>query len=123
MKVNDLTEIRDAIADCLMERGCELVNLIGAQNTIMCVLCIYVNNDQTRGYGQDFSYKEDPNDDIHPVQVSVITSPVRLSIITNDGMSYYKDNIPLVGYEDLSEDVYHILMVIDTVLDRIAAQK
>jgi hypothetical protein len=56
-------------------------------------------------------------------KVSVISAPERLSIITDVGMSYYKDNIPLVGYENLYEDVEHLLIVIDTVLDRISAQE
>lgn len=122
-KINDWNEVRDAVADALLERGSGLVELIGATNTIAAVTCIYMNNDQCRGYGQDFELVDDTDFPGVLTKVSVISAPERLSIITDVGMSYYKDNIPLVGYEDLSEDVEHLLIVIDTVLDRISAQE
>ena len=122
-KVNDWNTVRDAVADAILDRGSGLVELIGAANTIAAVVCIYMNNDQCRGYGQDFQYVEDPEAEEPPVVLSIITSQERLSIILNGIMSYYKDNIPLVGYSDLTEDVEHLLIVIDTVLDRIDAQR
>lgn len=122
-KINDWNEVRDAVADALLERGSGLVELIGATNTIAAVTCIYMNNDQCRGYGQDFELVDDTDFPGVLTKVSVISAPERLSIITDVGMSYYKDNIPLVGYEDLAEDVEHLLIVIDTVLDRISAQE
>lgn len=122
-KINDWNQVRDAVADALLERGSGLVELIGAANTIAAVTCIYMNNDQCRGYGQDFELVDDTDFPGVLTKVSVISAPERLSIITDVGMSYYKDNIPLVGYEDLSEDVEHLLIVIDTVLDRISAQE
>lgn len=122
-KINDWNEVRDAVADALLERGSGLVELIGATNTIAAVTCIYMNNDQCRGYGQDFELVDDTDFPGVLTKVSVISAPERLSIITDAGMSYYKDNIPLVGYEDLAEDVEHLLIVIDTVLDRISAQE
>ena len=122
-KINNWNEVRDAVADALLERGCGLVELIGATNTIAAVTCIYMNNDQCRGYGQDFELVDDTDFPGVLTKVSVISAPERLSIITDVGMSYYKDNIPLVGYEDLAEDVEHLLIVIDTVLDRISAQE
>lgn len=122
-KINDWNQVRDAVADALLERGSGLVELIGATNTIAAVTCIYMNNDQCRGYGQDFELVDDTDFPGVLTKVSVISAPERLSIITDVGMSYYKDNIPLVGYEDLAEDVEHLLIVIDTVLDRISAQE
>lgn len=122
-KINDWNTVRDAVADAILDRGSGLVEIIGAPNTIAAVTCIYMNNDQCRGYGQDFQYVEDPESNEPPEVVSVISSPERLSIIHNGLMSYYKDNISLVGYEDLAEDVLHLLVVIDTVLDRIDAQR
>ena len=122
-KINDWNQVRDAVADALLERGSGLVELIGATNTIAAVTCIYMNNDQCRGYGQDFELVDDTDFPGVLTKVSVISAPERLSIITEVGMSYYKDNIRLVGYEDLSEDVEHLLIVIDTVLDRISAQE
>jgi hypothetical protein len=122
-KINDWNQVRDAVADALLERGSGLVELIGATNTIAAVTCIYMNNDQCRGYGQDYELVDDTDFPGVLTKVSVISAPERLSIITDVGMSYYKDNIPLVGYEDLSEDVEHLLIVIDTVLDRISAQE
>ena len=122
-KINDWNQVRDAVADALLERGSGLVELIGAANTIAAVTCIYMSNDQCRGYGQDFELVDDTDFPGMLTKVSVISAPERLSIITDVGMSYYKDNIPLVGYEDLAEDVEHLLIVIDTVLDRISAQE
>lgn len=122
-KIDDWNQVRDAVADALLERGSGLVELIGASNTIAAVTCIYMNNDQCRGYGQDFELVDDTDFPGVLTKVSVISAPERLSIITDVGMSYYKDNIPLVGYEDLAEDVEHLLIVIDTVLDRISAQE
>ena len=119
MKVTDFETVRGACADEIMENGCDLVEFIGAQNTILAMFNIYMTNDITSGFGQDYKVTENAIMEGDETHVSVISSPTRISIIIDGNMSYYKQAEGLCGYDDLHDDIYNIRMVIDAVIARI----
>lgn len=121
MKVTDYETVRGACADELMENGCDLVEFIGVENTILTMFNIYMTNDLTTGFGQDYKVMENAIMDGDEMYVSVISSPTRISIIIDGDMSYYKQAEGLCGYEDLSDDIANIRIVIDAVIARIQA--
>ena len=53
-KVLDLVIVKQEIADMIDEKCPDLVDLIGREPAIFCVLAIYQTNDICNGYGQDF---------------------------------------------------------------------
>ena len=122
MKETDYSVIAKEINSQLSDNSYDIVSMIGTEATIICVMGIYLSNDITSGYGQNFNtdvgyfgYGSDG-------KVSVISSPERISVITIEGMSYYKSDIPICGYESLDEDITNILILIQTVLDRISSR-
>lgn len=119
MKETDFNVIRDAITAALYENDCELVDRIGLERSILCVMGIYLTNDICRGYGQDFVVTA--ADDIGLVmnKVSVVSSPNRISVITDEGMSFIQSRETICGYESLDEDIANILVIIQAVFDRI----
>lgn len=122
MKERDYSVIREEIAQQIADSGNSLVEFIGVENTILAVMCIYLSNDLTTGYGQDYYVKNDEIDSENPIKVSVISSPTRISIIIDDQMSYYRENEGLCKYEDLEDDIHEILMLIDAVIARIESR-
>lgn len=122
MKVTDYETVRGACADELMESGCSLVEFIGVENTILAMFNIYMTNDLTTGFGQDYKVTENAIMEGDVMHVSVISSPTRISVIIDGEMSYYKQAEGLCGYEDLTDDISNIRIVIDTVIARIEAQ-
>lgn len=123
MKVTDYETVRGACADELMENGCDLVEFIGVDNTILAMFNIYMTNDLTTGFGQDYKVTENTIMDGEEMHVSVISSPTRISIIIDGDMSYYRQAEGLCGYEDLSDDIANIRIVIDAVIARIQANQ
>ena len=121
MKVTDYEAVRAEIAAQLDKQGSDLISLIGYENTVLCVFYVYMSNDITKAAGQDFSISLDYGNVDNYTRVSVITTREKVCIITESGMSYYKVDGYLCEYESLSEDISVILMAIQTVLDRIAA--
>ena len=121
MKVTDYETVRGACADELMENGCDLVEFIGVENTILTMFNIYMTNNLTTGFGQDFRVTENAIMEGDEMHVSVISSPTRISILIDRNMSYYKQDEGLCGYEDLSDDIANIRIVIDAVIARIQA--
>ena len=122
MKETNYSVIAKEINSQLSDNSYDIVSMIGTEATIICVMGIYLSNDITSGYGQNFNtdvgyfgYGSDG-------KVSVISSPERISVITIEGMSYYKSDIPICGYESLDEDITNILILIQTVLDRISSR-
>lgn len=122
MKETDFNVIASEIVTQLDSVSCELPALIGHNATILCVMGIYLSNDITSGYGQNFNTDAGYSGEGANGKVSVISSPERISVITIDGMSYYKSDIPICGYESLDEDIANILILIQTVLDRISSR-
>lgn len=122
MKVTDYNVVAAMVSELLPEKCPDLLEKIGEDSAIWCVMGIYLTNDQTSGYGQDFelAYIFPPPNDI--AKVSVISSRDRISVIQDSQMSYYKDRMAICGYEDLAEDITNIMLYIQTAFDRIAAR-
>ena len=121
-KVTNFQTIADAIYHELALNNYDIETLIGTDCTVWCVMGIYLNNDKTSGYGQDFkSITTYVNSNLN-VNLSVISSRNRVSVIFDGQMSYYTDNLDLCGYESLEEDIQAILLWIQTAIDRINAR-
>lgn len=119
MKENDPTAIRDEIVRQLEEKTCTLVDYIGYENLVLCIMNVYLTNDITTGYGQEFALDSNVPDMPPPIRVSVISSPTRISIIIEGHMSFYKQNDGLCLYDSLEDDIACIILTIQTTMDRI----
>lgn len=122
MKETDYNVIAMEINSQISDNSYDIVSMIGTDATILCVMGIYLSNDITSGYGQNFNTDVGYSGYGADGKVSVISSPERISVITIDGMSYYKSDLPICGYESLDEDIANILILIQTVLDRISSR-
>lgn len=121
-KVRDLDVLKNAVISQLAMLDCYLIDLIGEDCAIWCIMGIYLSNDQTSGYGQSYKPQE-PSEDFGQVNiVSVISYRNGISVIINSRASKYQDNVDLCGYEDLEEDIHAIVMYIDTAIERINAR-
>lgn len=118
-KVTDLSVIQQAISDIIDEKCPDLVDYIGRENAIFCVLAIYQVNDVCSGYGQDFV----PNAPGMMIsgykKVSVISFETGVSVIVDSVSSRYQDRFAMCGYEDLDEDLTQICICIQAAIDRI----
>lgn len=118
-KVRDLEVLRYAVVAQLAMQDSHLLSLIGEDCAIWCVMGIYLTNDQTSGYGQDFK-PQTPSDDFGQVdKVSIISYRNGVSVILDSASSRYQDSVDLCGYENLNEDVHAIVMYINTAIERI----
>lgn len=121
-KVTNLEVLRYAVVAQLAMQDSHLLSLIGENCAIWCVMGIYLTNDQTSGYGQDFK-PQTPSDDFGLVNmVSIISYRNGVSVIIDNQASKYQDNVDLCGYENLNEDVHAIVMYINTAIERINAR-
>lgn len=109
MKVLDSTIVLAEIESQMKETGYDIENILGLSVAKIVVLGVYMTNDLTSGYGQDF----------RDLGFSVISSRNGISVICGACMSMYKDSLPLCGYDNLSEDIASILNAIQAALDRI----
>lgn len=121
-KVTNFQTIADVIYHELALNDYDIETLIGTDCTVWCVMAIYLNNDKTSGYGQDFGRTMAIWDSSNNTRLSVISSRNRVSVILEGQMSYYTDNVDLCGYESLEEDIQAILLWIQTAIDRINAR-
>lgn len=121
-KVTNFQTIADVIYHELALNNYDIETLIGTDCTVWAVMGIYLNNDKTTGYGQDFLSQEINTSEVIVNKVSVVSSRNRVSVIIGREMSYYTDNVNLCGYESLEEDIQAILLWIQTAIDRINAR-
>lgn len=119
MKETDYNAIAAEINSQLEENDGDIVVLLGSERAKICVLGIYLSNDITSGYGQDFNVETGIVDSGHFGKFSVISSPNRISVVMAEGMSFYQSRETICGYESLQEDIANILVIIQTVIDRI----
>lgn len=118
-KVTNFQTIADVIYHELALNDYDIETIIGTDCTVWCVMGIYLNNDKTSGFGQDFKTMTLGVESNLNVKLSVISSRNRISVILEGQMSYYSDNVDLCGYESLEEDIQAILLWIQTAIDRI----
>lgn len=121
-KVTNFQTIADVIYHELALNDYDIETLIGTDCTVWAVMGIYLNNDKTSGFGQDFKVMTLGLESNLAVKLSVISSRNRISVILEGEMSYYSDNVDLCGYESLEEDIQAILLWIQTAIDRINAR-
>ena len=119
MKATDYNEIAECISTLIDEKCPDLVDSLGRDAAIFCVLAIYQTNDLCRGYGQDFMIPSGHEDASDCDKVSVISFENGTSVIVNSESSRYQDRFPMCGYEDLNEDITQICICIQAVFDRI----
>lgn len=122
MKITDYSVIQQEIEQQLMEQDFTIEEYLSETAIVIAVANIYTTGDLITGFSQDFKYDVNP---IVPEQfkrLSIISTNVRISIILDDGFSYYKSDVPICGYENLTEDIGVILMIIQAVLDRILSR-
>lgn len=118
-KVTDLSVIQQAIADMINEECPDLVEYIGYDAAIFCVLAIYQVNDICSGYGQDFTNLPGREVLSGAQKVSVISFQNGVSVIIDDASSRYQDRFAMCGYTDLNEDLTQICICIQAAIDRI----
>lgn len=118
-KVTDLSVIQQAIADMIDEKCPDLVEYIGRDASIFCVLAIYQVNNLCSGYGQDFHTLVPFPVNGHPSKVSVISFENGVSVIVDSASSRYQDRFAMCGYVDLDEDLTQICICIQAAFDRI----
>lgn len=118
-KVTDLSVIQQAIADMIDEKCPDLVEYIGRDASIFCVLAIYQVNNLCSGYGQDFHTLVPFSVNGHPSKVSVISFENGVSVIVDSRSSRYQDRFAMCGYVDLDEDLTQICICIQAAFDRI----
>lgn len=121
-KIHDLNTIAAEVQGQMNDIAPDLVSYIGDTATIWCVTGIYLCNNLTSGYGQDFYTLVPLQVNGRPSKISVISYADGVSVIIDKQMSRYQDSLPLCGYEDLTEDIHAILMYIQTAIDRINAR-
>lgn len=117
-KVTDLSAIQQAIADMIDEKCPNLVEYIGRDAAIFCVLAIYQTNNLCRGYGQDFDNLAGREWIGGAEKVSVISFEQGVSVIVDSASSRYQDRFAMCGYENLDEDLTQICICIQAAFDR-----
>lgn len=118
-KVTDLSVIQQAISDMINEKCPDLVEYIGRDNAIWCVMAIYTTNDLCSGYGQDFYSLVPFKTNVLHSKVSVISFQNGVSVIVDSASSRYQDRFAMCGYTDLNEDLTQICICIQAAIDRI----
>ena len=117
-KVTDLSAVQQAVSDVIDEKCPDLVEYIGRDASIFCVLAIYQVNDICHGFGQEYA----PNAYRMMIsghkKVSVISFENGVSVIVDSVSSRYQDRFAMCGYEDLDEDLTQICICIQAAFDR-----
>lgn len=122
MKITDYSVIQQEIEQQLLEQDFTIEDYLSETAIVIAVANIYTTGDLITGFSQDFKYDVSPIVPEQYKRLSIISTNVRISIILDDGFSYYKSDVPICGYENLTEDIGVILMIIQTVLDRILSR-
>lgn len=122
MKETDYSVILTAVENELQEQEWSIEEYLDATAIKLAVANIYTTNDMCSGFGQDYNLQNYDSTSTKPPTLSIISSQQRISIITPDGMSFYKSDLPICGYEDVTVDIHYIMIVIQAVFDRISAQ-
>lgn len=118
-KVTDLTVVQQ-MADSIVDEKCpDLVDFVGRDNAVWCLVAIYTINDACSGYGQDFYTLVPFQANGHPSKVSVISFVNGVSVIVDSASSRYQDRFPMCGYESLEDDLNQIAISIQAAIDRI----
>lgn len=121
MKETDYSVILTAVENELLEQDWSIEEYLDETAIKLAIANIYTTNDMCSGFGQDYLLQNYSDTSTKPPTLSIISSQQRISIISPDGMSFYKSDLPICGYEDVTVDIHYIMIVIQAVFDRIAA--
>lgn len=122
MKITDYSVIQYEIEQQLLEQDFTIEEYLSETAIVIAVANIYTTGDLISGFSQDFKYDVNPIVPEQYKRLSIISTNVRICIILDGEMSYYKSDVPICCYENLTEDIGVILMDIQTVLDRILSR-
>ena len=118
-KVTDLTVVQQ-MADSIVDEKCpNLVDFVGRDNAVWCLVAIYTTNDLCKGYGQDFTVAGGVYGKGSYKKVSVISFINGVSVIVDSASSRYQDRFTMCGYESLEDDITQIAISIQAAIDRI----
>lgn len=106
-KLTDLNEIRAFAAETIDDNGSELLEFLTKEEAIDCFTMIYVTNDRTTGFAQDYENN-----------ISVLSSPTRIGIIWQGHHSYYKVGGQICLYNAIEDDMNEIRVAMDAALMR-----
>lgn len=109
MKEINLSLVYEEAMTQVNDNEWDIAEWCGKTIAALAVTNIYATNDICRGFGQDF--KE--------LDISIISSPNRISLIAWSAATFVRSDIPICGYESLSEDIYSILVNIQACFDRL----
>lgn len=93
----------------------------GPECAALLITNVYMMNNLTTGFGQDVRVAGMVDEKGKPLKASLISATDLISVILPEGASHYRADLPLCGYENLSEDITNICMITQAVLDRIYA--
>lgn len=99
----------------------DIAEAFGSACAPLLITNVYIMNDLTTGFGQDVTLVGMVDEKGKPLKASLISSTDLISVILPEGASHYRADLPLCGYENLSEDITNICMITQAVLDRIDA--
>ena len=122
MKETDYSVIQSEIEQQLLEQDFTIEEYLSEIAIVIAVANVYTTCDLITGFSQDFKYDVSQTIPEHYKRLSIISTKDRISIILDGEMSYYKSDVPICGYENLTEDIGVILMIIQTVFDRILSR-
>lgn len=122
MKITDYSVIQNEIQNQLLDQDWSIEEYLNEAAILLAVANIYTTNDLVSGFGQDFRKTDGAGRESIEQKISIISNRDRISIILDSRMSYYKSDVPICGYENLTEDIAYIFMIIQLVLDRIDSQ-
>ena len=106
-KLTDLNLIRDFARQEIEENGSELLEFLTMEDAANCLTMIYVTNDRTTGFAQDYENN-----------ISVLSSPTRIGIIWQGHHSYYKVGGKICLYNAIEDDMNEIRVAMDAALMR-----
>ena len=106
-KITDLNEIQAQATEILNASSWEILDYLTVEEASTALTMIYVTNDLTTGFAQDYSDN-----------ISLLTSPTRVAVIFLGHHSFYKPGANLCTYENLYDDLYCIALCIDAALAR-----
>lgn len=121
MKEQDLNVVRNLAQITIENYYPDIAEAFGSACAPLLVTNVYIMNDLTTGFGQDVTLVGMVDTKGKPLKASLISSTDLISVILPEGASHYRADLPLCGYENLSEDITNICMITQAVLDRIYA--
>lgn len=121
MKEQDLNVVRNLAQITIETYYPDIAETFGSACAPLLITNVYMLNDLTTGLGQDVTLPGMVDEKGKPLKASLISNPDSIYVILPEGASHYRADLPLCGYENLSEDITNICMITQAVLDRIYA--